>query len=91
MSGDDTLVRPHWHEICLRRPLRPFPHPLPMATGLELTLLLLAASVFAVVLFRSANLPPMLGYLAVGIAIGPHALGLVADTQDTGALALNYA
>jgi monovalent cation:H+ antiporter-2, CPA2 family len=58
-----------------------------MATGLELALLLLAASVFAVVLFRSANLPPMLGYLAVGIVIGPHALGLVANTHDTSALA----
>jgi len=58
-----------------------------MATGLELTLLLLAASVFAVVLFRSVNLPPMLGYLAVGIAIGPHALGLVADSDETRYLA----
>ncbi len=58
-----------------------------MATGLELALMLLAASVFAVVLFRSANLPPMLGYLAVGIVIGPHALGLVADTHDTASLA----
>src|SRR5512143_2125195 len=58
-----------------------------MATGLELALTLLAASVFAVVLFRSANLPPMLGYLAVGIVIGPHAMGLVADTRDTAALA----
>jgi CPA2 family monovalent cation:H+ antiporter-2 len=54
-----------------------------MATGLELTLVLLAASVFAVVLFRSINLPPMLGYLAVGIVIGPHALGLVPDVHET--------
>ncbi|HYS14072.1 MAG TPA: monovalent cation:proton antiporter-2 (CPA2) family protein, partial [Burkholderiaceae bacterium] len=58
-----------------------------MATGLELTLLLLAASVFAVVLFRSINLPPMLGYLAVGILIGPHALGLVPDLRETRYLA----
>jgi len=58
-----------------------------MATGLELTLLLLAASVFAVVLFRSINLPPMLGYLAVGIVIGPHALGLVPDLRETRYLA----
>jgi K+:H+ antiporter len=58
-----------------------------MATGLELTLLLLAASVFAVVAFRSINLPPMLGYLAVGIVIGPHALGLVPDSHETRYLA----
>lgn len=58
-----------------------------MASGLELTLLLLAASVFAVVLFRSVNLPPMLGYLAVGILIGPHALGLAPDSHETRYLA----
>ncbi|HTT13777.1 MAG TPA: monovalent cation:proton antiporter-2 (CPA2) family protein [Burkholderiaceae bacterium] len=58
-----------------------------MVTGLELALVLLAASVFAVVLFRSINLPPMLGYLAVGILIGPHALGLVPDAPSTRSLA----
>ena len=58
-----------------------------MVTGLELTLVLLAASVFAVVLFRSINLPPMLGYLAVGIAIGPHSLGLVPDSEGARYLA----
>lgn len=58
-----------------------------MAPGLELTLMLLAASVFAVVLFRSVNLPPMLGYLAVGIVIGPHAFGLVSDIHATESLA----
>jgi CPA2 family monovalent cation:H+ antiporter-2 len=58
-----------------------------MASGLELTLLLLAASVLAVVLFRSVNLPPMLGYLAVGIVIGPHAFGLVPDLHETRYLA----
>jgi CPA2 family monovalent cation:H+ antiporter-2 len=58
-----------------------------MASALELTLLLLAASVLAVVLFRSFNLPPMLGYLGVGIVIGPHALGFVPDTRETRYLA----
>src|SRR5262245_35862724 len=58
-----------------------------MATGLELTLLLLAASVFAVVLFRFFNLPPMLGDLAVGVVIGPHALVIVADSHETRYLA----
>ena len=55
--------------------------------ALELTLLLLAASVLGVVAFRFANLPPMLGYLAVGILIGPHALGLVPDTREARYLA----
>jgi CPA2 family monovalent cation:H+ antiporter-2 len=58
-----------------------------MPTALELTLLLLAAAVLGVVAFRLLNLPPMLGYLAVGILIGPNALGLVPDTKETRYLA----
>ena len=58
-----------------------------MASGLELTLLLLGSAVLGVVAFRSLHLPPMLGYLAVGVLIGPHALGLAADTAATHALA----
>lgn len=54
---------------------------------LELTLLLLAASVAGVVLFRFLNLPPMLGYLAVGILIGPHAFGWVPESESTRHLA----
>lgn len=38
-----------------------------MISPLEMTLLLLLASVVGVVVFRSLNLPPMLGYLTVGI------------------------
>ena len=55
--------------------------------ALELTLLLLAAAVAGVVLFRLLNLPPMLGYLVVGIVIGPHALGIVPDSKETRYLA----
>jgi CPA2 family monovalent cation:H+ antiporter-2 len=55
--------------------------------ALELTLLLLAASVLGVVAFRLLNLPPMLGYLVVGIVIGPHALGIVPDTLEARYLA----
>ncbi|WP_313950792.1 cation:proton antiporter [Accumulibacter sp.] len=39
--------------------------------------MLLGASVVAVIIFRSLNLPPVLGYLLVGALIGPHALNLV--------------
>ncbi|HEY4316344.1 MAG TPA: cation:proton antiporter [Herbaspirillum sp.] len=58
-----------------------------MFSGLELTLFLLATAVLGVVAFRMLNLPPMLGYLTVGIAIGPHALGVVGDSDATHALA----
>ena len=48
---------------------------------LELTLLYLLAAVLGVVACRSLKLPPMLGYLAVGIVIGPHALALSSDSD----------
>jgi monovalent cation:H+ antiporter-2, CPA2 family len=53
-----------------------------MTSGLELTLLLLASVVAGVVIFRLLQLPPLLAYLAVGILIGPHALGLVPDSKE---------
>lgn len=58
-----------------------------MHSPLDLTLVLLAAAVLGVVAFRMMQLPPMLGYLAVGILIGPHALGLVPDDAQTKYLA----
>ncbi len=58
-----------------------------MLSGLELTLLLLGAAVLGVVAFRMFHLPPMLGYLVVGILIGPHALGFAEDNETTHALA----
>ena len=45
-------------------------------SGLELTLLYLLAAVIGVVVSRSLRLPPMLGYLVVGVIIGPNALAL---------------
>ena len=41
-----------------------------MASTLELVLLYLVAAVAGVVVCRLAKLPPMLGYLAVGVLIG---------------------
>ncbi len=58
-----------------------------MLTTFESVLILLAAAVLVVVLFRPLALPPMLGYLIVGIAIGPHALGWIPDTQEARHLA----
>ena len=50
-------------------------------SALELTLLYLLAAVLGVVVCRSFKLPPMLGYLAVGVLIGPHTLAL-AENSD---------
>ena len=59
------------------------------AVGLSLqpVLVLLAGSVLAVVACRSLSLPPIIGYLAAGVALGPHALGLVADSDAVRQLA----
>jgi CPA2 family monovalent cation:H+ antiporter-2 len=43
-------------------------------SSLNVALLYLMAAVLGVVLFRSLRLPAMLGYLVVGVVIGPHAL-----------------
>ncbi len=58
-----------------------------MFSSLELTLMLLGSAVLGVVAFRMLHLPPMLGYLAVGIVIGPHALGLAAENEASHTLA----
>jgi CPA2 family monovalent cation:H+ antiporter-2 len=51
-----------------------------MASTLELVLLYLAAAVLGVVACRSMKLPPMLGYLVVGVLIGPNVLALAEDS-----------
>jgi len=58
-----------------------------MTSGLELTLLLLGSAVLGVVAFRMLHLPPMLGYLAVGVLIGPNALRLADNGPATHGLA----
>jgi CPA2 family monovalent cation:H+ antiporter-2 len=58
-----------------------------MTDTLPLVLLLLAAAVGVVALFRTLGLPPIMGYLLVGTAVGPHALGWVPDTPQTRHLA----
>jgi monovalent cation:H+ antiporter-2, CPA2 family len=50
--------------------------------ALELTLLYLAAAVLGVVACRMLRLPPMLGYLAVGVIIGPNALALAQNSSS---------
>jgi CPA2 family monovalent cation:H+ antiporter-2 len=58
-----------------------------MNSSLHLILILLAVAVGVVVLFRILRLPAMLGYLLVGILIGPHALGWIPDAPETRHLA----
>jgi monovalent cation:H+ antiporter-2, CPA2 family len=50
-------------------------------------LILLTASVCVVAAVRKLKLPAILGYLAVGMLLGPHALALVADNESTHLLA----
>ncbi len=48
--------------------------------ALDITLLYLLAAVVGVVVCRSLRLPPMLGYLFVGVVIGPNALALAQNS-----------
>lgn len=50
-------------------------------SSLALTLLYLLAAVLGVVACRSLKLPPMLGYLAAGVLIGPHAMALAQNSE----------
>src|SRR5215831_19224296 len=59
----------------------------PMPQTLELILILLGAAVIAVVVCRQFRLPPILGYLIVGLTVGPHALAWVPDSADVRDLA----
>jgi CPA2 family monovalent cation:H+ antiporter-2 len=58
-----------------------------MNNALQLVLILLAVAVGVVVLCRILRLPAMLGYLIVGIMIGPHSLGWIPDAPETRHLA----
>ncbi len=54
---------------------------------LSLILVLLAASVFVVTLARRLGLPAILGYVAVGLVLGPHAIGVFPESETTDLLA----
>src|SRR5258706_11227272 len=58
-----------------------------MPPTLQLILVLLGCGVFVVAACRLSRLPPILGYLLVGMAVGPHALAWVPDTGETRQLA----
>src|SRR6185503_19048785 len=54
---------------------------------LPVILVLLAASVFVVTLARRLGLPGILGYVTVGLVLGPHAIGLFPESDTTHLLA----
>ena len=54
-----------------------------MESLLGIIVVLLAVSVGAVTAARALKLPPIVGYLVVGLLLGPHALGLAPDTEVT--------
>ncbi len=58
-----------------------------MHSTLALIVLLLAAAVVVSALFRRLHLPSILGFLLVGIILGPHSLDWIPDSPDTSALA----
>src|SRR5687767_941290 len=57
------------------------------AVALQSVLVLLASSVLAVAVCRRLRLPPIIGYLVTGVALGPHALGVVSEREETHRLA----
>ena len=52
-----------------------------MLTALEVTLLLLAASILSVLLLRRLGMPPLVAYLLVGVVLGPFAANLSASSD----------
>ncbi|HMK87749.1 MAG TPA: cation:proton antiporter [Steroidobacteraceae bacterium] len=58
-----------------------------MHSALAEILILLAASVCVVAGVRKLKLPAILGYLAVGMLLGPHALAVAVDNETTRLLA----
>jgi monovalent cation:H+ antiporter-2, CPA2 family len=59
----------------------------PSAVGLQSVLVLLASSVIAVAVCQGLRLPPMVGYLVTGLALGPHVLGVVSEREEIHQLA----
>src|SRR5438045_6943068 len=55
--------------------------------SLASVLVLLAACVAAVARCRVSKLPALVGYLITGLALGPHALGVASNLQETQQLA----
>ena len=55
--------------------------------ALELTLILLGASIGMVAIMRRFNMPALVGYLAVGVVLGPYAGNIAGDSEVVQTLA----
>jgi CPA2 family monovalent cation:H+ antiporter-2 len=58
-----------------------------MSNTLELAVILLAVGVIVSVACHRLRLPPVLGYLLVGVVVGPKALGWIPDSKEARYLA----
>ncbi len=58
-----------------------------MHEGLRVVLVLLTAAVLMVALAKALRLPSLVAYLAIGIVVGPHALGWLQESESTERLA----
>lgn len=58
-----------------------------MHDTVQIILVLLISAVLAVAVFRALRLPAMLAYFLVGLLLGPHSFGLLADTEAGSQLA----
>ncbi|MBI4988574.1 MAG: cation:proton antiporter [Rhodocyclales bacterium] len=58
-----------------------------MHEGLKIVLVLLTSAVLVVALAKAFRLPSVLAYLAIGVAVGPHALGWLRESEQTERLA----
>ncbi|RMD68477.1 MAG: potassium transporter [Gammaproteobacteria bacterium] len=59
---------------------------MPQPNLLQDIIILLVTSVVVIALFRRIHLPAVLGYLCVGMAVGPHGLGWIAESEHIHAL-----
>ncbi|HEU5047394.1 MAG TPA: monovalent cation:proton antiporter-2 (CPA2) family protein [Rickettsiales bacterium] len=59
----------------------------PETEHLPIVIILLAAAVLAVSLFRKLRISPVLGYLAAGCIIGPGGIRIIPDIEGTSAIA----
>ena len=54
-----------------------------MFESIQLIILLLVSSVLMVALFSYLRLPPMIAYFVVGLVLGPHAIGVLPDSESS--------
>ena len=54
-----------------------------MFESIQLIILLLVSSVLLVAVFSYLRLPPMIAYFVVGLVLGPHAFGILPDSESS--------